>query len=263
MRIILYLSLLFMVEAFRITPRYSHGSTYNSLKILKCDPRDSVIMNSKIKIKQDDMNGGFQDINMIEKEIIENTRAKIDFKRVTDAIFEDSDGANDDTKLLLGSKNNRHSNQIALTAALTTAFASFLVFQNYILSIVSFVLTYFIALGDPLEEDNIIGSLVRILGRSALSVISSIKPRIKSILRVSIKGDDELLELRQQIQTLQEENKSLRTLLLKKETIENDLPKYTLDQLKELCRKNDISGYSGLTKEKLLTKLVDEGIIQL
>ena len=126
-----------------------------------------------------------------------------------------------------------------------------------------FALVYFVASGDPIEEDNVIGALTRVLGRSVLSITSSIKPRMKSILRASLKGDDELLELRNQVQMLQEENKSLQALLFKKEAIENELPKYTLDQLKELCRNHNVSGFSGLTKEKLFSKLVDGGIIKL
>jgi len=204
------------------------------------------------------------DITMIEKEIIANTQAKIDFKRVTDAILEETSNNDDDTRLILDSNKNKGQNHdIALTAASISTLILFLVWHNYIISVVVFALVYFVALGDPIEEDNVIGALTRILGRSALSITSSIKPRMQSILRASLKGDDELLELRNQVQMLQEENKSLQALLFKKEAIENELPKYTLDQLKELCRNHNVSGFSGLTKEKLFSKLVDGGIIKL
>jgi len=202
----------------------------------------------------------WKDISSLEKEVFASAQANVDLKRVTDLLLEENEKSvkHTEEELLYPS-----SWTISLAAGTISAFSSFIIWHNSIASLVFFITAYLLASGDPLEEDGVTGSISRIVGRSTLSFLYSIKPRFFSVLRAVLDGDGELFELRDRIKEVEEENKVLKLILRRKVAVENALPNYTLDKLKDICKENGVSGYTVMTKEKLLYNLVEKGIIDL
>ena len=101
-----------------------------------------------------------KDIIMMEREVIDSTRARLDLNKVQKAILEPSKNE------ISSDRNIVYENgwAIPLTSASVISFASnFFLFHSLTATAIVFVLVFIAALGDPMEDDGIAGKGVDLL----------------------------------------------------------------------------------------------------
>jgi len=202
------------------------------------------------------------DIDNMEKEVKASALARLDIKRVKDAIL-----ANQEEKSNTSSRgpiSSTSSFSIAIAAACFVTFPIYLLLHNPFLCFLAFVGTYFIASRDPIDEgdsrgEEIVGPVARIVGRATLNTIDETKPRVQAIARAVVTGTTEIESLQNKIIELEIENQNLKIWIKQRSYIDEELPKYNLSTLKELARKNGLR-IKG-TKAQLLLRLLDAGLI--
>mmetsp|Transcript_7242 Transcript_7242/g.9826 ORF Transcript_7242/g.9826 Transcript_7242/m.9826 type:complete len:277 (-) Transcript_7242:131-961(-) len=209
------------------------------------------------------------EIDIIEKEVLASTQARLDMKRVTDVLLEEN-SANSSRQKLPQTESQGLAEPtsappspwtIALAAALVSSLAVNLVLHSWIISAVVFVFAFLAASGDPLDEEGIAGSIARIVGRSTLKSVDAATPKIKAVARAAVTGDEELESLRGRLLELEQENAELRLWVQRRKAVDESLSSFTLEQLKGLAREKGIM--VGGTKSQLLMRLVEEGGIDL
>ena len=105
--------------------------------------------------------------------------------------------------------------------------------------------------------------MARVVGRMTINSIQKSEPKVKSVLRATIKGDNELYELRSLVAELEQENEELR--LWKKQRLYADekLSEYTVERLTKLAKYAGYSRSETRIKSRLLFKLIQDGIIKM
>ena len=233
------------------------------------------------------------EIQQMEKEVIGSTNAKLDAKRVVNALL-DSDSPTPGSSSTFGGigggdlveevettntnpkfiANTAPVWQLALAAAMSASTITFFVTQkNIILSSIVFVSLFVVAFNDPMEEDDTVwGSFARLLGRRTIQSVEFSKPRVKAVVKAAIAtsnngDDDERQRLINQMKNLQKENEMLKLENIKlrlwktqRIQVDDHLGRYTLTELKDIARTNRMK-VSG-TKTELLMRLVENNIIQ-
>ncbi|KAI2491729.1 hypothetical protein MHU86_22838 [Fragilaria crotonensis] len=187
----------------------------------------------------------------LEREVIESTKAKLDLKRINDAFLEEDDmiGPNDAWK-------------VALAAALVASVASnTLLFHSLVLSSTVGMVVFFVANGDPLEEDSVAGSLARVVGRFTLKSVQSSQPKVRAVARAVVRGDEDMAQLQRRVEELEAENYELMLWKLRRQAVDEKLADFNVDELKAKARSNKIP--IGGTKSQLLMRLVEAGIVNL
>jgi len=106
-----------------------------------------------------------------------------------------------------------------------------------------------------------LGAIARILGRYTARSIEQSKPKVQSVLRATIKGDEELIYLRTRVEELESENQKLKTWVEKRMAVDDSLKNYSLTDLRKIARKAGMQGISTMTKPSLMMKLIDDGVI--
>jgi hypothetical protein len=200
------------------------------------------------------------DIASLEREVMASVQAQLDTKRVVDAFLQ-----NKPSSSLVPSNSNdplpepqQSSWQVPAAAAVVASTFSFVIFHSPYVTALVLVSVYIAASGDPLEEDSLAGAVARILGRFTLQSVQASQPKIRALARVVVTGEEEILQLQQRLQQLEEENEQLLLWKTRRIRVDQVLPTYSLDQLKDLARDNGIS--VGGTKSQLLLRLVEAGI---
>ena len=200
-----------------------------------------------------------EDIVFLEREVLASVQAQLDRKRVVEAFSENKSSlvpSNSNDPLL---KQSQSSWQVPAAAAVVTSAVSFLTFHNPYATALVLVSVFIAASGDPLEEDSLAGALARILGRFTLQSVQASQPKIRALARAVVTGEEEILELQQRLQQLEEENEQLLLWKLRRLRVDQVMPAYSLDQLKDLARDNNVS--VGGTKCQLLLRLVEADIV--
>lgn len=182
---------------------------------------------------------------------MESTKARLDLKRINDAFLEEDDmiGPSDAWK-------------VALSASIVASVASnTFLFHSLVLSSIVGMVVFFVANGDPLEEDSVAGSLARVVGRVTLKSVQSTQPKVRAVARAVVRGDSDIAQLEQRIEELEAENDELMLWKFRRQAVDEKLAEFNVDELKAKARSNKIP--IGGTKSQLLMRLVEAGIVEL
>ena len=106
-----------------------------------------------------------------------------------------------------------------------------------------------------------LGALARIVGRQTLTSIEASKPKVKSVLRASIQGDEELYELRNRVADLEDENYELQMWIEQRKYVDRSQGQYTMEDLKSIAKRSGLNVPSNITKPRLMMKLLEIGAI--
>lgn len=204
----------------------------------------------------------------LEKEVVASAKAKLDHKRVTQALDSRNSPEKDPEKAAILAEPW----QISMAAAMTASCATYFVTQNEFLSVVSLTGVFFAALGDPIEEEGALGAFSRLLGRATIKTVETSKPRLQRIARAAITDEDEykpeigqLQEIDPRlaiyIQHLEDENARLELWKERRMLVDQYLPFYDMYDLQNMARQSGIP-FEG-TKDQLLMRLVELEIVRL
>lgn len=219
-----------------------------------------------------------QETNILEmeKEVFGSARAKLDRKRVVQALDNVDTTKTPKTKALIADDF-----QISMAAALTASCGVFVATDhNEFFSMIVFVGVFFAAFGDPIEQEGILGPGSRLLGRATIQTVESSRPRLQRIARAAIIDDDDDDEDNQvskldrpttikdpsvvsYIEQLEEENKRLRAWKDQRLLVDHYQVYYSMPDLEAQARRNSIPIKEGTTKAQLLMQLVKMDIITL
>jgi len=197
------------------------------------------------------------DIVAIEKEVEASTRADLDFKRVAQALDTRTPPSEDPGRVALLAEPWK----ISVAAATAISTLVFVTTNNYIVALVSLFAVFFVANGDPTDEEGAFGSFARLLGRLTINSVESSKPKLRALARAAVTDEEEIVDLQRQVKELKEENEVLALWKLRRIAVDESLSRYTLSELKEKARQNNIS--VGGNKSQLLMRLVEAEVISL
>lgn len=199
-------------------------------------------------------------IDELEKEVYASARLKMDQRRMENALLE-----KDDERIGTGSSDPQRTAMMAspwqISLAAASAVSTFvLVTTNASLSIagIVFVVVFAVANGDPLDEDNATGAVARQVGRVTIQSVESSKPKLKAIARAAITDQEEIVLLKRQIQRLEGDNANLKLWKERRMAVDDNLSRYTLDELKDVARSNQLA--VGGTKSQLMMRILENGV---
>lgn len=205
-----------------------------------------------------DENFSDMDIVRMERDVMKSTRAKLDERTVervlTEPIYStDSkmEGSNDD-----GIK-------VPVAAGTIASIGAYSVFHSFTLAAISFMIIFIYACGDPMQQDSFMGALSRVVGRQTLTSFEASKPKVKSVLRATIQGDEELYNLREQVNALEQENTELRLWIEQRNFVDRNQASYNMNDLKRKARQVGLKVPSTVTKPRLMMKLLEKGVITM
>eukprot|EP00980_Cylindrotheca_fusiformis_P030982 scaffold25694_cov127-Cylindrotheca_fusiformis.AAC.13 len=150
--------------------------------------------------------------------------------------------------------------QIALSSAIVSSAVVFATTQSKAASGSVFVAIFFMANRDPIEEEGAVGASARLLGRFAIKSVEVAKPKLKAVARAAITNEEEIYALRQEINSLRDENRNLRLWKARILAVDERLADYTLDELKGIARENAIP--VGGSKRALMMRLFEAELIE-
>lgn len=215
--------------------------------------------------------------SLLEQQVLANTQAELDVKRVKDALLgglkEESEGTKP-IDLMTQNVNETSTDpdapppsklSIALAAGSAVGLTSLAALQLPIISLGAFAATTFIASRDPIKDEDFLegdlsGPISRIVGRATLDSVEKSKPTVQAVVRAVV-ARDEMEDLRQQVKDLQKENEQLKLKLDTIDAVEKQAKKFTMTELKALAKKDDIK-VAG-TKAQLMMRLVEAGCLTL
>lgn len=199
-------------------------------------------------------------LNELEKEVSASVRAKLDQIHVEEALSSDD--------LIISQEKRLGPQRTAIMAspwqislAAASAVSTFvLVTTNASLTItgIVFVVVFFIANGDPLDEDNATGAVARQVGRMTIQSVESSKPRLKAIARAVITDQEEIVLLKKQIRELRKDNAKLQLWKERRMAVDDNLSRYSLDELKDVARTNRLA--VGGTKSQLMMRILENDV---
>jgi hypothetical protein len=151
--------------------------------------------------------------------------------------------------------------EVAITAGIVCGISAYILFHNYIICSAVMVTVVFLANGDPMGEEGVIGPLTRVVGRSGLECVYGIQPKLRAISRAVVKGDEDVIQLQQTNKRLEEENSKLTRWIDLRNAVDESLSSYTMIDLKSKAR--DAKVQVGGTKSQLLMRLAESGLVEL
>ena len=196
-----------------------------------------------------------QEIAELEQQVLASAQAQMDYNQITRALLLDDDN---DKAATISTPSSTW--QVALTASIVTAAASFWLFSNLYVSLFVLVTIFVVGNADPTHDDSLLGALARVLGRATLASVQTSKPKMQALARAVVTGQDEVRALRQTVQQLETENRTLQQWQARRLWVEEHVSDYTVQELKEQARQQDLP--VGGTKLQLLQRLVDANVIQ-
>jgi len=102
-----------------------------------------------------------------------------------------------------------------------------------------------------------------VVGRQTLTSFEASKPKVKSVLRATIQGDEELYNLREQVNALEQENTELRLWIEQRNFVDRNQASYNMNDLKRKARQVGLNVPSTVTKPRLMMKLLEKGVITM
>jgi len=216
------------------------------------------------------------EIYALERDVMAATQSRLDMKRVADALYSTLDVSTskgsvtrkeqkDDLKstwTIIDNKNIQNSqNPLSISFAAGAFFSvlSLIVTKSLFLSAIAFLVVGLIANGNPLDEEGASGAVSRVIGRATLQSIEISKPKVQAVARAAISGSVEVDGLRNEVVTLQEENRELRLWITRRKAVDDMLSDYNLEELKFIAREQSMP--VGGTKAQLLMRLVEASVI--
>ena len=213
-------------------------------------------------------------LDLMDQEIQASAKNKLDYNTLVKALSRNKDA--DDEKIIvtnndwiaewdaLSQQQSQPTStwQIALSAATVSAGGTFwLVTHNLYVTAAVFVVVFFLARQDPVQDDSLAGALARLLGRQTLQSYQASQPKLQALARAVVTGEEEVRQLRQQVQELQQQNQALMEWKEIRLAAEDQLSNYSLDELKELARRHKLP--VGGTKQQVLVRLLEERVIPI
>ena len=193
-----------------------------------------------------------EEIAQLERQVLASAQEKMDYNQITRALSENDASA---------SSSPIESWQVALTASFVTAGASFFLFSNIYVSLFVLVTIFLVANNDPMQDDSLLGALTRVLGRATLKSYETSKPKMQALARAVVTGQDEVRELRGELDALKIQSQDLAEWKERRLFVEENLNKFTVEDLKQRARDNQLP--VGGTKMQLLQRLVDANVIDI
>ncbi len=187
-----------------------------------------------------------------EAEIKESSKEKSDFQRVQQWLAEDQPS------------DVYHDNgwKVALASGAVCGLGCEWMTDSTILSLATFGAVFWVALRDPLDEDDgLAGPLARIIGRSALQSYQKSQPKLKAVARAAVQGEETWIALQKEIDDLRKENQQLRLYVEWREWIDEQQSNFNMEELKVLAQRSRVP-YSGITKTQLMMRLLQVGTLQ-
>ena len=209
-----------------------------------------------------------EEIAEMERQVLASAREQIDYNQITKALIGgDFDNSNNNKNKISPRQDQStitHTPtwQIALTAATVTSGLSFVLFSNIYVSLFVLISIFLVANADPVQDDSgLVGPLARIVGRATLQSYQTSKPTLQALARAVVTGQDEVRMLRQELETVQARAEALETWKQRRLWVEDNLQKYTVEELKQKARDNQLP--VGGTKLQLLQRLVDANVMDI
>ena len=197
--------------------------------------------------------GGGGQIESWEREVRAGAQARVDMNRVTKLLDAENDVSNNVDETVLFAPPW----QISLAAAACSGIFVSTVFHNVFLAMLCSGGVFYVAIVDP--DDGISGALARLLGRATLRSVESSKPKIRAMARAALTNEEEISSLKKKLSQLQQENYELRRWKERKLAVDCALPNYSLDELKDLARQNNLP--VGGNKSEILMRLAEAEVI--
>jgi pyruvate-formate lyase len=85
--------------------------------------------------------------------------------------------------------------------------------------------------------------------------VETSSPKIRAVARAAITNQEEITQLQSQVRVLEQQNAELIRWKERRLAVEDNLGHYTLAELKEMARKNNIA--VGGKKQELMLRLLD------
>lgn len=199
--------------------------------------------------------GNPNDMRSIERDVVESANARLDLQRVSKALLYD-DNSTLDQKIQPSSKWT-----IPFAASIACGSATYFMLHSWLISLGVLFGVFVVAAGDPVEEDDIAGSLARVVGRVTINTYEVSKPKIKAVARAALTEGDDITLMQAEIDLLRSENESLKLWKQQREAVDSRLNEFDLARLKELARYHGIK--IGGTKYQLLIRLVEAGVVEI
>ena len=217
------------------------------------------------------------EMEALERQVRASARETVDWNRVLKALEQTDNNSPSSLQLarndlmyedepLLAAENNNTPSwtshlQVAAAAGLVTGAGSYVVLQNYYisLSVAGFVFVTAFLVDD--DDNNLTGALARILGRRTLQSVQATQPRVRALARAVVTGEAEIGALKEQIRQLEREAAALRRWKEQRIKIDRALPRFKVEELRAMARDNELVVKG--TKLDLLVRLVEADVIEL
>jgi hypothetical protein len=195
------------------------------------------------------------EIVALEKEVFASTKAELDLKRVTQALDANISSNEDPEKTAILAEPWK----ISTAAAIAASSFAFVTTNSYFVSLLALIGVFLLASGDPVDEQGAFGAFARLLGRVTIKSVESSKPKLRAMARAAITNEEEIWNLKQQVENLQEENARLALWKQRRMAVDESLSHYSVDQLKEKARQMNLP--MGGTKAQLMMRLMEEEVV--
>mmetsp|Transcript_33035 Transcript_33035/g.97465 ORF Transcript_33035/g.97465 Transcript_33035/m.97465 type:complete len:307 (-) Transcript_33035:773-1693(-) len=211
------------------------------------------------------------EMRRLEAEVEASAMARLDKERVKRALQNKRDGiggsyAYGDPSTLTEYEADQPPSRmkIAFAAGTSAATVALLALHTPLpIGACAFAVVAAYAAVDPLDDGGgIFAPLARILGRATIETTNTAMPRVKGAILAATTGEEEISRLKRRVQELEKENVELKQYLGIRETVDDNMNAFTLDELRDYARRNGVV-FSGRSKAQLFATLLERGIIQI
>ena len=206
----------------------------------------------------------------LEAEVEASAMARLDKERVKRALQNKRDDASSyaygDPSSLAEYESDQPPSRIKIAFAAGTSAATVALLALHTplpISACAFVVVAAYAAVDPLDDGGgVFAPLARILGRATIETTNTAMPRVKGAILAATTGEEEISRLKRRVQELERENAKLKQSMGIRETVDDNMNAFTMDELRDFARQNGVV-FSGRTKAQLFATLLERGIIKI
>ena len=210
------------------------------------------------------------EMRRLEAEVEASAMARLDKERVKKALQNKQDdmrnnfGAPSSSMMEYDIGQPPSRMKIAFAAGTSAATVALLALHTPLpVGACAFVVVAAYAAVDPLDDGGgIFAPLARILGRATIETTNEALPRVKGAILAATTGEEEISRLKRRVQELEKENAKLKQYMGIRETVDDNMNAFTLDELRDYARRNGVV-FSGRTKAQLFATLLERGIIKI